>query len=228
MPSHTDQVSEGFKYTNMPTGIYKHKKLNKWSKKHDKCIVCGTDKRKHAGKGICNKCYFVGKYKEKNIENVKKWQKNNPEKVKAKNKRWRRENPGKIRDIQRKYRKDNFVKCKQYIQNKFYEDIHFKLRNYVSHRIRERLKRRLSSKKGKPTFSFLPYTVNDLKLHLEKQFKEGMSWKNYGIFGWHIDHIHPDCKFDYKSVKDEEFQKCWALENLQPLWAEENLRKGSK
>lgn len=53
-----------------------------------------------------------------------------------------------------------------------------------------------------------------------------MSWDNYGE--WHIDHKIPDCKFNYISVNDKEFQKCWALKNLQPLWAIENLRKGSK
>ena len=52
-----------------------------------------------------------------------------------------------------------------------------------------------------------------------------MTWSNYGFYGWHIDHIELDCSFDYKSVNDKEFQKCWSLENLQPLWAEDNLRK---
>ena len=79
------------------------------------------------------------------------------------------------------------------------------------------------SKGGKSTFSFLPYTVDDLIKHLKSKFKDGMSWKNYGK--WHIDHIKPDCSFDYKSVEDEEFQKCWALDNLQPLWAIDNFRK---
>ena len=53
-----------------------------------------------------------------------------------------------------------------------------------------------------------------------------MNWNNYGK--WHIDHVRPDRSFNYKSVKDKEFQECWALKNLQPLWAIDNLKKGGK
>ena len=43
-----------------------------------------------------------------------------------------------------------------------------------------------------------------------------------------IDHIRPDSSFDYKSVEDKEFQKCWALGNLRPLDAIKNIKKSSK
>lgn len=84
----------------------------------------------------------------------------------------------------------------------------------------------LLSKNGKSTFTFLPYTIDDLIEHLERLFTVGMTWDNYGY--WHIDHKIPDSSFNYKNVEDEEFQKCWALENLQPLWAEDNIKKGYK
>ena len=86
----------------------------------------------------------------------------------------------------------------------------------------------MSSKDGKSTWDFLPYTADELIQHLENLFQSGMTWQNYGLYGWHIDHKRPDCSFDYKSVDDEEFQKCWALDNLQPLWAIDNIRKGGK
>ena len=53
-----------------------------------------------------------------------------------------------------------------------------------------------------------------------------MSWDNYGE--WHIDHILPDSSFYYVSTEDDEFKKCWALSNLQPLWAIDNLKKSNK
>lgn len=84
----------------------------------------------------------------------------------------------------------------------------------------------MSSKRGKSTFDFLPYTIDDLVKRLEKQFAGGMTWNNYGK--WHIDHIKPDCSFDYKSTEDKEFQECLALNNLQPLWAIDNFKKGAK
>jgi hypothetical protein len=53
-----------------------------------------------------------------------------------------------------------------------------------------------------------------------------MSWENYGK--WHIDHITPLSSFDIQNYNDENFKKCWSLENLQPLWAEDNLKKSNK
>ena len=70
------------------------------------------------------------------------------------------------------------------------------------------------------------YTLKDLKAHLQYLFKPGMSWKNYGK--WHIDHKRPINSFNIYSYKCDDFRDCWKLENLQPLWARENLRKGAK
>ena len=70
------------------------------------------------------------------------------------------------------------------------------------------------------------YKLQDLKNHLESKFQDGMSWKNIGV--WHIDHIRPISSFNFESFEDIEFKKCWALNNLQPLWAFDNLSKGNK
>lgn len=70
----------------------------------------------------------------------------------------------------------------------------------------------------------LGYNVESLKRHLEKRFSKGMTWGNYGK--WHIDHIKPVSAFTFSSYTDIQFQQCWALENLQPLWAKENISKG--
>ena len=74
--------------------------------------------------------------------------------------------------------------------------------------------------------SLLGYSVEELMTHLEGLFKPGMSWANHGA--WHIDHIRPRSAFTYSSPTDRDFADCWALSNLQPLWAEENLRKAAK
>jgi len=65
-------------------------------------------------------------------------------------------------------------------------------------------------------------------VHLESQFKPGMNWENYGKYGWHIDHIRPQSWFKFESKNDPEFKICWALSNLQPLWAKENSFKGNR
>lgn len=65
-----------------------------------------------------------------------------------------------------------------------------------------------------------------LQCHIEKQFTEGMSWDNYGPSGWHIDHKLPCASFDLSDP--EQLRKCFHYTNLQPLWAKDNLRKGSR
>ena len=86
-------------------------------------------------------------------------------------------------------------------------------------RTKEYLKQHHSNGKFSKTIGCEP---NFLREHLEKQFKDGMSWENYG--SWHIDHIIP-----LSSAKNiEEINKLCHYTNLQPLWASENLSKGSK
>ena len=53
-----------------------------------------------------------------------------------------------------------------------------------------------------------------------------MTWENYGK--WHVDHIKPISVHNIVEIGDEEFMKCWSLENLQPMWGKENIIKGSK
>jgi hypothetical protein len=74
--------------------------------------------------------------------------------------------------------------------------------------------------------SLVPWTLNDLVEHLEVRFSKGMTWDNYGgPKGWSLDHICPRSSFVFDSPYCEAFQKCWSLENLQPLWRDENTRK---
>lgn len=76
--------------------------------------------------------------------------------------------------------------------------------------------------------TIVDYTVEDLMAHLEKKFKPGMTWDNYGRGGWHIDHIIPRSAFNYETPDDIDFKRCWALDNLQPLWEFDNISKGAK
>jgi hypothetical protein len=62
--------------------------------------------------------------------------------------------------------------------------------------------------------------------YITSLFKPGMSWKNHGFRGWHIDHIKPIASFNLADPKEQ--KKCFHYTNLQPLWAEQNLKKGSK
>jgi hypothetical protein len=74
--------------------------------------------------------------------------------------------------------------------------------------------------------SLVGYSYVELKEHLEKQFKPGMTWDNRS--DWHIDHIRPVDSFDFDNAEDDGFKECWALTNLRPLWEVENKKKSAK
>ena len=98
-----------------------------------------------------------------------------------------------------------------------------RVRNNITKRIIYCLK---TGRKSKRLERLLGYKIDDLMTHLGSQFRSGMSWCNYGK--WHIDHIIPVAAFNCTTTDHPDFRKCWAISNLQPLWAKDNLKKGSK
>jgi hypothetical protein len=102
-----------------------------------------------------------------------------------------------------------------------------KLKKNTGRAVRAAIHRSEGSKEGERTFDYLPYTVEELREHLEAQFDGKMSWENYGSY-WHIDHIFPQSRLPFDSLDHPNFQKCWALSNLQPLEAKANQSKGAK
>jgi hypothetical protein len=106
-------------------------------------------------------------------------------------------------------------------RNRHATDINFRLKKNVSRSIN-----RMIRKNGDSTFNNLPYTAQELREHLEKQFDDKMTWDNYGSY-WHIDHIIPHSIFRYTSMKDPAFMECWSLKNLRPLEARQNRSDGA-
>ncbi len=110
-----------------------------------------------------------------------------------------------------------------------------RLRHNYETRIEVRLRVRMttgitrslrSGKNRKSWRDLVPYGVDELKAHLEKQFLPGMSWANMGK--WHIDHIVPLCSFRLYSDSDLDFGAAWSLTNLRPLWGSDNVRKSGR
>jgi hypothetical protein len=114
---------------------------------------------------------------------------------------------------------------RQYKINVRMKDPHWQVRERFATLLRNYLKKHRAIKGGR-TEKLVGYSVIELRDHLESLFLPGMSWENYGE--WHIDHIIPDSRFKYASAGDPSFKKSWALQNLQPLWAKDNLSKGNK
>jgi len=108
------------------------------------------------------------------------------------------------------------------------ESVEYKLRSNITRNINYYISNNNGNKDGKSVFEYLSYTQTELRQHLESLFTEGMSWDNWAKDGWHIDHIYPQSKLPYDSMIHHNFQKAWELENLQPMWALENISKGNK
>lgn len=140
------------------------------------------------------------------------------EKGKNTDKEYRQSENG--RKVQKRYREsENGRKGRK----KFYEKN--KLSLNMSSAIYQSLE---GNKAGQHWEMLVPYTIEELKRHLENLFQPGMTWENHTLDGWHIDHKTPISSFNIVSYDCEDFKRCWALNNLQPLWAEENLRKHNK
>ena len=124
------------------------------------------------------------------------------------------------RKYMRKYWKNNPTyrqKRRKYILEYDKKRKKVDIRYHLDTIMKSALSNTLKGKKDRQRWGKLSgYTLDDLITHLEKQFTSEMSWNNYGLY-WEIDHRIPKSWFDYKTAEDEEFKKCWALENLQPL-----------
>lgn len=112
-------------------------------------------------------------------------------------------------------------KYRDHIKNRKLTDINFKLADSLRCRLRSAIKK--NTKTGSAVRD-LGCTIEELKVYLEKQFKDGMTWQNHGK--WHIDHIIPLISFNLEDR--EQFLKACHYTNLQPLWAKDNLSKGGK
>jgi hypothetical protein len=109
----------------------------------------------------------------------------------------------------------------QYEKHKRQTDPLWKLRQNIRCLIRTSMKNNKFSKKTK-TYDILGCSYDEFKKHIEQQFREGMSWENYGE--WEYDHITPVSW----AITEEEIIKLNHYTNLQPLWRKENIAKNNK
>jgi aspartyl-tRNA synthetase len=153
---------------------------------------------------------YAENHKEERKENTERWVMNNKEHFKEQKKIYYKANKEKIN------RKKN-----EWDKNKRDTDVNYRvlknLRNRLWYAIKE-------NTKSATTKILLGCTSEELKIHLENKFTDGMNWDNYGK--WHIDHILPCCSFDMSSSDKQ--KECFHFSNLQPLWAIDNMIKGGR
>lgn len=181
-----------------------------------------------------NKKYFNEEYhqeyRENNKEHDKEYQKEysqkNKDKIKCRKSTYYTKNRDNINQRQKDYYQDNKEKRNNYLKNRRINNPIFRLNSNLSTSIGNSLKSQGLRKNYRHWEGLVGYTVKELKTHLENLFLPGMSWDNRRE--WHIDHIIPKTFFQFTSTDDVEFRYCWSLDNLQPLWAKDNLSKNNR
>lgn len=87
-----------------------------------------------------------------------------------------------------------------------------------------RMLARFNIKRKGRTHEMLGYGPSDLYASIESKFKDGMGWHNRSE--WHIDHICPVSKLIAAGATDMSIIN--HLDNLQPMWAKENIIKSDR
>jgi hypothetical protein len=216
------------------------------------CKICKIEqkksefhKRKDSKDGLRNECkkctrVRINEYRKNNTDKINNWNREtyyrNIENHKKTKKKYRENNKETQKILAKKYRENNKEKIKKYYQNnrdkilkkisqrkkeRRNNDTMFNLITRIRARFSIFLKSCNITKKNK-TFEIIGCSPEFLKEHLEKQFKEGMNWDNRDK--WHIDHIIPLSSAN----TEEEIYKLCHYTNLQPLWAEDNIKKSNK
>lgn len=143
------------------------------------------------------------------------------EKLRAYTRNHYKNNTKKVGEYNRKYNKQNREAAARRLRKRRKNDPVFNL----SMRLRSRLYSALRKNcKSGSAVRDLGCSIDYLKEYLESKFSEGMTWANRSQ--WHIDHIIPLSSFDL-TQRDQILKACHYT-NLQPLWAKDNLRKGTK
>ncbi len=207
-----------------------------------------------ARRAVCKKCYYQRqkphkiKYEQENAEilSLKRSQKylEDRENKLIKQKEYYENN----KESKKEYNKNYYLENKQSIQeqqnisrkNRRKRDPIYKMREDISTIVRRVIKSNNSSKKIS-VMKYLPYTIYELKIHIESQFEDWMNWNNQGRYikstwndndpstwTWQIDHIIPQSDLPYSSMNDDNFKKCWSLENIRPLKSDLNHQDGVK
>ena len=193
-----------------------------------KCSKCEIEKPfnefykdpkvKNGLRSSCKSCHkqYLEANKERIYERKKEYNKQyyeaNKEKIVEYSKQWYELNKERINENK-----------KQYQKQRLQTDPIYKFRFNVRCLIIRSFKRGSNQfRKDTKTEQILGCTIEEFRSYIESKFTEGMTLENYGK--WHLDHITPIAIAN----TEEEIIKLNHYTNFQPLWAEENIRKGAR
>jgi hypothetical protein len=168
--------------------------------------------RRCRAKSVERRKEYARQYRLKNLDRFREWAK-----------LYRTRHPGRWKESQKRYREKNADALREAARRR-------RANNPALYKLGVNIRRRISTaleRNGKSagTQELIGCTIQELRAHLEAQFSPAMTWENYGPV-WHIDHKRPCASFDLSDPAQQ--RQCFHFSNMQPLLAEENLRKGDR
>lgn len=165
-------------------------------------------------------------------EQQHQWYLANQERKKREQRKWQRANYERVRRGVIKRRTDDPEEYKryqrEYHKRRYHSDPRIRYDFAVYRRVRMEVRRffedrEFTNHERATLEKMVGWGPEEFIQRFESLFEEGMDWDNWTRNGWHIDHIKPKREFHYTSKEDEEFLKCWSLDNLRPMWSKRNL-----
>lgn len=225
----------------------------KTGKYYTRCTIC-SEKNNKESKEYYNKNKYKKQtyYKTLSAETIKKrkeyakeYYKKNKDKILERQKRYKelhpevkkrdlikakeriKKNPQKQKKYRLEYYKNNSKKIikrgTDFTAKKIKNNVEFKLQHSLRSRLRAAIKNKC---KTGSAVRDLGCSVSEFKVYISNKFQDGMTWDNWGLKGWTLDHIIPLSKFDL--TDREQLLKACHYTNMQPLWAIDNIEKGNK
>ena len=190
-----------------------------------KCLDC--DKDLVDAKGPKKRCDICNKEYRKLYSQIRNQDPKRKEQNRERLIRFRQKNPDKNKEYNKKYstgkNRDKYLAQKRERNKKYYiNNVQYKLGQLLRYRLWISLKEQNSDNINSAK-ELLGCSKEELIEHLESQFSEGMTWENWSLNSWHIDHIRPVSSFDLSDPA--QVKECFHYSNLQPLWAIDNLKK---
>jgi len=217
----------------------------------NECKICFEEYQKQYRQGHEKeikeyKKEYYQENKDEMLNDMSKYYKNHKEEISDYNKQYYQENKEELKENNKQYYQEHKEERNEYQKNRKKNDLIYKLHCDMSSAINNNLKYNNSTKNNKSINELLPYNMKDLIEHLEnhaeikdwmKDENGNLDWSKRGRYNpkthkdnptWQIDHKTPKSKFNIKKEGDEEFQKCWGLDNLRPYCAKKNIKEGNR
>ncbi len=177
------------------------------------CKACGS---------IRSEAYRINN-REKILERSKIYRTKNRDKLSRAALLWQRENSKRFKAVRDKYNKTKEGRTRKRRYRIKYRST---LKGYLSHNISKGIGRSLKGNKASQHWEdIVGYTLEQLKRRLKRTMPDGYTWQDYLNGELHIDHKVPIAVFNFDKPEDIDFNRCWALKNLQLLPAKENMSK---